>query len=836
MPKQTYLLILGLCLCLIFRSHHLNGQEVPIESYSINTNGQVELELSSTPNDYFILQVRHDISSPFELASSVTMGQLGKTIISEPLAAYPIEHYKVLKYKINEPFDTDGDGQDDISEYTNIPTLGPLNAAFPINFEDGIQVIDSFTTYNKLSVTKDWVQWSEFLNGKRFTKYVIVDFDSSPKIYFINGNTHDLHVSFADKIGIDFIGEQVKKGQIIYHPTTISNNGTLGTFTFNYSNGKPQDFDVVQKCHELLAANMPFLRNNLSYFITDSNEEKYDQDKHLYDQSRIPILIEKDLFAEVDYWGLNQTEGYGYFREVSLSEIPGPKDIVLYESLPNALPRVGGIITSVLQTPLSHVNLRAIQDGVPNAFIRDPLLIDSIADLLGQYIYFKVEQEKYIIRKASLEEVNTWYDKLRPIEGQTPPLNLDYRTILPLDDIDFSMHDGFGAKCANVATMRTFGFPDGTIPDGFGIPFYYYQEFMKYNRFFEEVSRFLENPEFMADRNTRNDMLSAFRKKIRKADMPGWMLNDLASMHALFPEGTSVRCRSSTNNEDLPGFNGAGLYTSKTQHPHEGHISKSVKQVFASLWNLRAFDEREFYRINHFTASMAILCHPNFSDEKANGVGVSSDPMYQTQNTFYYLNSQIGEDLITNPDTASIPEEILLNKVATSEDDHIIIQYSNLVPDNTQIMEGHYLDEIREYLTVIHNEFEKRYDAAGNESFAMEIEYKITKNDELLIKQARPWVTYIPDGQDISNPPIVNKIKIYPNPAQAYLNVEWDDVNISTFLISNMNGQIISVKALKEDTFQKSQIYIWKLPAGLYFITALDEFDQPYSSKTFIKK
>ena len=26
-----------------------------------------------------------------------------------------------------------------------------------------------------------------------------------------------------------------------------------------------------------------------------------------------------------------------------------------------------------------------------------------------------------------------------------------------------------------------------------------------------------------------------------------------------FPVGTAVRCRSSTNNEDLPGFSGAGL-------------------------------------------------------------------------------------------------------------------------------------------------------------------------------------------------------------------------------------------------------------------------------------
>ena len=45
---------------------------------------------------------------------------------------------------------------------------------------------------------------------------------------------------------------------------------------------------------------------------------------------------------------------------------------------------------------------------------------------------------------------------------------------MPLDDIEFDMSTDFGAKCSNVATMRSFGLPEGTIPDGFGIPFYFY--------------------------------------------------------------------------------------------------------------------------------------------------------------------------------------------------------------------------------------------------------------------------------------------------------------------------------------------------------------------------
>ena len=66
---------------------------------------------------------------------------------------------------------------------------------------------------------------------------------------------------------------------------------------------------------------------------------------------------------------------------------------------------------------------------------------------------------------------------------------------------------------------------------------------------------------------------------------------------------------------NLRGFSGAGLYDSFTHHPDEGHLSKSIKQVFASLWNFRAFEARDFYRIDHLTTAMGVLVHPNFGDE-----------------------------------------------------------------------------------------------------------------------------------------------------------------------------------------------------------------------------
>ena len=76
---------------------------------------------------------------------------------------------------------------------------------------------------------------------------------------------------------------------------------------------------------------------------------------------------------------------------------------------------------------------------------------------------------------------------------------------------------------------------------------------------------------------------------------------------------------------------------------------------------------------------MGILVHPNHEAEKANGVGVSTDPIYKTAGTFY-LNTQLGADLVTNPNALSVPEEILLDAVSGTDDDYFVMNPSNQVP------------------------------------------------------------------------------------------------------------------------------------------------------------
>ena len=732
-----------LSLLCIISAYSFCYAQVTIDNYSVNSIGQAQLSIQGQAGKYYVLHAQH--SPTFNWAVSMTMGVNGTMVISEPSGAYPLANYTITEHDVANPDDYDGDGIDDVTEFNNMPTDAPINFADPVAFIDGSTSIPDAATFMDLAAINN-VGWAPFLDGQLYVKFGILDRDTpEPKVYFINSNTYTIHATFFNSIGASVVGDD-SSGEIVFNPNEINPNGVIGSYSFNFSFGDAYDFEATQRTYELLAANMPFLQNNMNHFIGQA-----DENNHLNNYaagfvgSRIDVVLESDVFAEINYIPFHEAEGYGFFKHMQdLNETPGSRDIVLYDALPNSLPRVGGIMTSVIQTPLSHVNLRAIQDNVPNAYIADPLSIDSIANLLGSYVYYKVENEQYQFREATLQEVNDWYEDLRPTEPQIPIRDLSRTEILPLDSIEFEMSSSFGAKCSNVSTMRTFGFPGGTIPDGFGIPFYYYDEFMLFNNFYEEAQVMIDNPTFQNDINFRVERLKDLRRDIKDAPMPQWMLDSLQAMHDDFPVGTAVRCRSSTNNEDLPGFSGAGLYTSKTQHLDEGHISKSIKQVYASMWNFRAYEERDFYRVDHFMAAMGVLCHPNFQEEQSNGVGISIDPIYETDSTFY-LNTQVGESLITNPDPNSVPEEILLYENPSQAGGYLVLSLSNLVNPGELVMDQVYLDQMRDYLSVIHDEFAILYDVVGAEGFGMDIEYKVTAQDQLAIKQARPWVSFWAD-------------------------------------------------------------------------------------------
>ena len=613
------------------------------------------------------------------------------------------------------------------------PRLNPEQIAF----KDGAATIPDRETFEKLSYQGIEVRIDTQLTGIEFVKFQIENTHTqNPQLYFMNTETHRSHGSFMNAAGLRR-GQGQMRGVLSYRPLFVAPNGEPGVYTFEFNPNDAFPFEEIKLAHDLLIAKMPSLKNRLGYCPLWGAIDIYNREKAYYDAAEFPVYFEDDLYANIGYLPLNPASSFGRLRILELDERPTTRDIVICKTLPNEMSRVAGIITGARQTPLSHVNLRAIQDKVPNAFITKAWENDAIAPLIGKYVYYNVNADGFEIREATLKEVETHFADLRPPKTQKPERDISVTKVLPLDNIGFADSPGFGVKVANIATLRTFGFPEGVVPNGFGIPFYFYDEFMKHNGFYEKMESLLRDPVFQREQDTKEAELKKFRAEIKNGEMPTWMMDALSDLQKAFPEGTSLRCRSSTNNEDLPGFSGAGLYDSFTHHSDEGHLSKSIKQVFASLWNYRAFEARDFYRIDHIATAMGVLVHPNFENELANGVAVSDDVVYQTTGN-YYLNTQVGEELVTNPEEQSVPEEILLDW--WDSNNYRVVTNSNRAPDNKRILTREYLRELSRYLGMIHNKFSHLYGPVSQtKDFAMEIEFKITSEGKLLIKQARPW-------------------------------------------------------------------------------------------------
>ncbi|WP_221896243.1 PEP/pyruvate-binding domain-containing protein [Bathymodiolus japonicus methanotrophic gill symbiont] len=326
------------------------------------------------------------------------------------------------------------------------------------------------------------------------------------------------------------------------------------------------------------------------------------------------------LFAQLDLAILNKGEAFGLLKLINPGDPdPGAEIIAIYTFIPNMLGHVGGIITEQPQTPLSHINLKARQNDTPNAYMKNVRAIPEVADLIGQWVHYSVNDEGVHIESATEQEAEQWLAGHFPVEATIPESDLSLTAPMPLTALSHVDWIRVGVKAANVAELGNI-LAEGIAPKGYALPFAMYDAFMRSPRCVNEprvlcdnnasvslytyIERLLDNAEFNASLAVREQKLSEFRGLIEHAEVEKSLVDEIETVRLFWePEGEpftqKLRVRSSTNNEDLQGFSGAGLYGSFTHKPKEGKLIKSIKEVWAGLWTLT--------HLRHFHLSKSLI-------------------------------------------------------------------------------------------------------------------------------------------------------------------------------------------------------------------------------------
>ena len=570
--------------------------------------------------------------------------------------------------------------------------------------QDFLTVIPNYQIYKTL-------QGSPFVTNQgevETVKFIYNERDN--QVYFMNTKRYDIHYYFAEK----FLG--YTKGHQHFNATQYSNSSqrylfsgsinyykALDKYVLRFYPGDEMDCSQINTIYSRILS-LSYLNKKLYFFPNNPGWDNC---------FSIPIITSEELYGGQNYQALNLGSTYGYLRKIDIKNNPelylGKRDIVLLNDIPNDISVVAGIITTEFQTPLSHINILSHNRGTPNMALRNGWTHEKLDTLLGELVYLDVQADSFLIRKAQLNEATAFWNEKEPQTEIMLEKDVQTKGLVNLQQAGINDVKKIGGKAANFAELLKIQHPNIPTPENsFAIPFYYYQQHLQNNAIQTFINQLLNESEFKQNQEYREEKLKELQQKIIDAPLNQELLQLVENKINNFGEFESFRFRSSTNAEDLEFFSGAGLYDSFSaqKNSETKTIENALKKVWASLWNFRAFEEREYYKINHLSAAMGILVHRSFPNEDANGVVITKN-LYNI-NPGFVVNAQFKEFSIVYPEPGILHDQIILYAYSLQANQNFTIEYlshSNIpelkgktVLSEKELMElGDYCMQIKRY-------------------------------------------------------------------------------------------------------------------------------------------
>eukprot|EP00897_Mesotaenium_endlicherianum_P010694 jgi/Mesen1/9653/ME000671S09008 len=298
------------------------------------------------------------------------------------------------------------------------------------------------------------------------------------------------------------------------------------------------------------------------------------------------------------------------------------------EEVKAAGPNVAGVILCHELPHLSHLGVRARQEGVVFVTCDDEDRIADVRALEGKAVRLDASSESVTVvahegalpdaKVLAAEGVSAAVDAVAasgqsaPSTGSQPKKVVHGKAgaVLELADADVAQTGAKAAACGELARLsQSSTAQKGTfqVPAGVCIPFGAMEEVLRSSGSFDRFADLVAKTESAAVAGGELDgVCNELRELVLAQQVPKAVVDKVA---AAFPADARLIVRSSANVEDLAGMSGAGLYDSiPNVRPSEAEdFGKAVAGVWASLYTRRAVLSRRVGGVKQADAAMAVL-------------------------------------------------------------------------------------------------------------------------------------------------------------------------------------------------------------------------------------
>ena len=469
----------------------------------------------------------------------------------------------------------------------------------------------------------------------------VIDRKDNNKIYYVNTKRYAFHKDFVNgtylslERGKEFFENNYLKPNRRFILGTVAYQSPVRAWTFEFWEGDLIEAPEIKLTSDII--------NRTFFTPVRYKPNSLRQDEASARIAGLRRISQSDISREQDYQALNLGQGLGRIHVINkLDEHVeiGSNEIVVLNEVPLHLPPVAGVITSRPSTPLSHINLLAKGWGVPNAYIK------NATELLKQYdgwwVSFETKRDSYSIKRADLDQLKEYQKRLLTrLDVMRPRGDLSERRILGLRQQRARSSIAYGGKSANLGEVMNSRLPGIVVPDGFTLPFFYYDQFIRENNLDTAIYEMMGDQRFVHDPSYRREKLVAMRARIQKGRLNPRLRAEVARLITTQFAGKGLFVRSSSNSEDLPNFSGAGLYSTAPNVRGEEQMIEGIKFVWASLWNFEAYEARERAGVDHSKTYMAVLIQEGINSESS-GVMITADPFDRDNRESIYISAKRG--------------------------------------------------------------------------------------------------------------------------------------------------------------------------------------------------